>query len=79
LSVRKAVNNQVLQQSERLDGVGQTAHAVHGIRDGAHVQRGFNEIGQRNVLNGSGLKGGFQGIFLRLVIFLCSLFWVLLL
>lgn len=43
LSVREGVNNQVLQQSERLDGVSQTANAVHGIRYGAHVQRGFSE------------------------------------
>ncbi len=38
-AVRKGVNNQVLQQSERPDGVGQAANAVRGIRDGAHVQR----------------------------------------
>ena len=75
LTIIKAVNNQVLQQSERLNGVGQTAHTVHGIRDSTHVQRGFNESGQRNVFNGCGLKGGFQGIFLRLSDFFSARFF----
>ena len=75
LSVREGVNNKVLQQSERLDGVSQTANAVHGIRDGAHVQRGFSETGQRNILDDSGLKGGFQGFFLRLRDFFAARFF----
>ena len=75
LSVREGVNNKVLQQSERLDGVGQTANAVHGIGDGAHVQRGFNEIGQRNVLDRSGLKGDLQGSLLCLRNFFAARFF----
>jgi hypothetical protein len=40
------VKNQVLQQSEHLNGVDQTVSVVHGIRDSTHVQRGFYEAGQ---------------------------------
>lgn len=68
------MHNQVLKEAERPDGVSQTANAVHGIRDSAHVQRGFNEIGQRNILNDGGLKGGFQGFFLRLRDFFAARF-----
>ncbi|EMX06512.1 hypothetical protein ECP03022933_5050 [Escherichia coli P0302293.3] len=64
--VCKGVNDQVLKQSERLNGIGQTTDAVLRIRDGAHVQRRFNEPGQRNILNDSGLKCSLQGLLLRL-------------
>lgn len=43
---REGVKNQVLQQSEHLNGVDQTVSVVHGIRDSTHVQRGFYEAGQ---------------------------------
>lgn len=73
-TVLEGVHNQALEQPERLNGVGQTANAVHGVRDGAHVKRGFNEISQRNILDLGGLKGGLQGSLLRLRDFLLLAF-----
>jgi hypothetical protein len=78
LSVREGVNNKVLQQSERLDGVGQTANAVHGIGMERTFSGDLTRSDSGTYSTAAASRAIFRAASCAFVIFLL-LFWVLLL